>query len=73
MINKNTKEIPINNLNNNINENTNKFNPNNFSFKPTNVQQISAEEVNAFIQKNQQKNITNPIMKINPKLNYNQK
>ena len=59
IINKNNNFIPLNNLNNNINDQNNKFNPNNFSFKPTNIQQVSAEEVNAFIQKSQQKNIGN--------------
>ena len=72
--NNNQKNINNNILNNNINANTinnnafqlnnlneqnNKFNPNNFSFKPTNIQQVSAEEVNAFIQKSQQKNNIN--------------
>ena len=44
---------------NNLNEQNNKFNPNNFSFKPTNIQQVSAEEVNAFIKKSQHINNMN--------------
>ena len=41
------------------------------SFKPTNIQQISAEEVNAFIQKNQQQKINNfnqPQFESHPKI-----
>ena len=45
------KEISLNNVNNNAN---NYFNANNFSFKPTNIQQISTEEVTKFIQNTQQ-------------------
>ena len=67
--------IPLNNLN----EQNNKLNMNNFSFKPTNIQQISAEEVNAFIQKSQQKNNQNQqesnpssISQIQPSLNQPQ-
>ena len=71
MINNKNNEIPLNNLNNNINDPINKFNPNNFSFKPTNIQQVSAEEVNAFIQKNQQKNNTNNINNNNNNINKN--
>ena len=48
------KEISLNNANNNNSQN-NYFNSNNFSFKPTNIQQVSSEEVNKFIQNNQQK------------------
>ena len=71
MINNKNNEISLNNLNNNINDPINKFNPNNFSFKPTNIQQVSAEEVNTFIQKNQQKNNTNNINNNNNNINKN--
>ena len=55
-INNVNKDIAINNLNNNTENNAqnNYFNSNNFSFKPTNIQQISSEEVNKFIQNTQQ-------------------
>ena len=55
----NNKEIPLNNLNNNNPKNA-YFNSSNFSFKPTNIQQVSSEEINKFIQsiQSQQKQIT---------------
>ena len=58
-------EIPLNNNISNNNPNNNYFNPNNFSFKPTNIQQVSSEEVNKFIQNSQQKIIESSEQKNN--------
>jgi len=56
----NNKEIPLNNLNNNKPKNA-YFNSSNFSFKPTNIQQVSSEEINKFIQSIQsQQKANNP-------------
>ena len=57
----NNKEIPLNNLNNNNPKNA-YFNSSNFSFKPTNIQQVSSEEINKFIQNTQaQQQQMNPV------------
>ena len=64
------KEIKLDNLNKDSTQ-TNYFNSNNFSFKPTNIQQVSSEEVNKFIQNTQQKSLY-PQDPINRNNNINQ-
>jgi hypothetical protein len=50
----NNKEMALNNLKNDNKKDNYYFNSNNFSFKPTNIQQVSSEEVSKFIQSTQQ-------------------